>query len=679
MRGGLTMFPKVYYLSQPMTRPIRCFDSMILVLSLEKEITIKKDGQVYNDDSVYLINESELYEIQTKDVLLFYMPSELFNAHKIDIFEHNFTIQHHDTLKSNLMTLFNYYQHQEHISEPAQKLLTQVLQDITRTKSHMNESSTSTLDGIVDYIRQNIEQRITLEMLSKKFYVSTSHISMLFKQRMNMNFHEYIASLRIAKSMKDISIHDKKIKIISNIWNYPSPTNYIIHFKKYLGVTPKKYKSLSVQAKNIPLDTLISDYDVLKKIEFDIPEKKKDISIIIDDAKIIERPFSYFNLIDIGSFKNMDMIINEPIFQYKNFSNYKLKSYIYLSEAIDYLMDAYEQDGITKLRKLLKTKVSIALKLTDISSYQFIVKVIDDLHFLESEHLPSVKTHSSLLLLLDVNEMPISDIQKIKRNIYNTQITKAIDITDSFITSKPLDDTILALHPDFYTIDFQKIKQHQQATEQHVPFKEMQEALYQFLSQNDLAKKVIFLNYEALYTPSILNNKGLFLAESLKSRHYLAGATIDFIQPSSTQQSVAIFDKIENKTTFYFLGLMLLNFSKYACYYGNQHIITRRLHGYNVLVYNTEDYTQNFHITPPAKFQEARILISTEILNNEHGDVNSMIDQTVTDKSHFPESLKLKLSQYNSPHISVQQHDFEQGSYTVRIPSKSIALITIYI
>ncbi|KIX90542.1 hypothetical protein TP70_06940 [Staphylococcus microti] len=673
------MFPKVYYLSQPMTRPIRCFDSMILVLSLEKEITIKKDGQVYNDDSVYLINESELYEIQTKDVLLFYMPSELFSTHKIDIFDHHFTIQHHDTLKSNLMTLFNYYQHQEHNSEPARKLLTQVLQDITRTQSHMNESSTSTLDGIVDYIRQNIQQRITLEMLSKKFYVSTSHISMLFKQRMNMNFHEYMASLRIAKSMKDISIHDKKIKTISNIWNYPSPTNYIIHFKKYLGVTPKKYKSLSVQAKNIPLDTLISDYDVLKKIEFDIPEKKKDISIMIDDAKIIERPFSYFNLIDIGSFRNMDMIINEPIFQYKNFSNYKLKSYIYLSEDIDYLMEAYEQDGITKLRKLLKTKVSIALKLPNISSYQFIVKVIEDLHFLESEHLPSVKTHSSLLFLLDINQMPASDIKQIKHNIYNTQITKAIDITDLFIASKPLDDTILALHPDFYTIDFKKIKQHQQDTDQYVSFKEMQAKLYQFFSQNDVSRKVIFLNYEVFYTPSIIENKGQFLAESLKSRHYLAGATIDFIQHSMTQPSISIFDKIENKTTFYFLGIMMLNFSKYACYYGDQHVITRTLHGYNVLVYNTEDYAQNFHITPPSKFQEDNILISTEILNSEHGDVNSMIDQTVTDKTHLPDSLKLKLSQYNSPHINVQQHDFKEGAYTVTIAPKSIALMTIYI
>lgn len=104
------MFPKIYYLSEPMTYPIRCFDSMILVLSLEDEITIKKDGKLYSDDSLYLINESELYEIHSKSALLFYMPNELFRAQKIDIFDHHYTIQQHDILKTNLITLFNYYQ-----------------------------------------------------------------------------------------------------------------------------------------------------------------------------------------------------------------------------------------------------------------------------------------------------------------------------------------------------------------------------------------------------------------------------------------------------------------------------------------------------------------------------------------------------------------------------------------
>ncbi|MDO5376676.1 MAG: helix-turn-helix transcriptional regulator [Staphylococcus rostri] len=672
------MFPKIYYLSEPMTYPIRCFDSMILVLSLEDEITIKKDGKLYSDDSLYLINESELYEIHSKSALLFYMPNELFRAQKIDIFDHHYTIQQHDILKTNLITLFNYYQRQEHTSEPARKLLAQVIQDITRVKSPTNSNSTDILDGIVDFIRQNIQQRVTLEMLSKRFYVSTSHISMLFKNRLNISFHEYTASLRIAKSMKDISTYDKKIKIIANIWSYPSPTNYIIHFKKYLGVTPKKYKSLSIQAKTIPLDILESDYEVLKKIKYDSPEKKKDIHVTIDDASITDRPFSYFNLVDIGPFDNIDMIINEPIFRYKNFSNYKLKSYIYVSESFEQTIDDYQQEGIVKLRKLLKTKVAIAIKLSDFKSYQFIVKIIEDLHFLESEHLPNSDNKGRVLFLLDTNRMSTDNIKRIKSDIYDTQISKAIDITDFFMSGQPLDDSILELRADFYAIDFKKVREHYQSTEQHVPFSTMQSSIYEFLAQNNMTQKAIFLNYESFYTPSILNNKGLFLAESLKSRDFLVGATIRFTHPVSDKPYISIFDSIENKTTYFFLGLMLLNFAKYHCYYGDQHVVTRTMHGYNVLAYNSAEYTRNFHIQTPDNIEQSNLLISTEVLNNEYGDVDSMIDQTVTDKSHFPDSLKFKLSQYNSPHINVQQHDFEEGAYTVTVPPKSIALLTIY-
>ncbi|MCS4486624.1 helix-turn-helix transcriptional regulator [Staphylococcus americanisciuri] len=671
------MFPKIYYLSEPMTQPLRCFDSVILVLSLEGEITIKKDGTLYSDDSLYLINESELYEIQSRSALLFYMPSELFRAQKIDIFDQHFIMQQPDIIETNLIMLFNFYQNQEHTSEPAQKLLAHILQDITRAKSPISQTSSDILDGMIEFIHQNIQQRVTLEMLSKRFYVSTSHISMLFKKRLNISFHEYTSSLRIAKSMKEVSTYDKKIKTISNVWNYPNSTNYIIHFKKYLGVTPKKYKSLSIKAKNIPLKTLVSDYDTLKQIKFESFEKKKDIYVMIDDSIITDRPFSYFNLIDIGPYDNLEMIINEPIFSYKNFSNYKLTSYIYISESFEHVMDDYKHEGITKLRKLLKTH-AIALKLSNIESYHFIENIIEELHFLESEHLPTSNKKGQLLLLLDIDTISLTDMKCIKKVNYDTKILKAVDITDFFIHKKMLNEAILHLNPDFYTIDFKKIKQYYQNKQHHLSYSKIQASLFDFMSQNKVGQKIIFVNYDEFYTPTTLSNKGLFLEQSLKSRDFLAGATIHFMQPFNAKQNISIFDNIENKTTFFFLGIMLLNFSKYACYYGDQYVITRTLHGYNILAYNTADYTRNFHIKIPNNVQQTNLLISIEILNNEYGDVDSMIDHTVTNKRHFPDSLKFKLSQYNSPHITVQQHDFDQGSFTATVPPKSIALITIY-
>ncbi|UXR72178.1 helix-turn-helix transcriptional regulator [Staphylococcus sp. IVB6238] len=672
------MFPKIYYLAEPMTQPVRCFDSLILLLSLDDDITIVKDGQQFEHGTVHLINESELYEIKSKNVLIFYLPNDLFKARNIDIFNQYFSINQPDDLKVNLKSLFKYYQFEETSTEPAKQLLTQILYDITRVTAPFKQTSTDVLGGIIDYIHQNIHQHTTLEMLSKQFYISTSHLSLLFKKQMNMTFHEYTASLRIAKSMKDLSHDNKKIKVTADIWNYPSSTNYIIHFKKYLGVTPKKYKSLSAQAKGIPLNTLISDDDVLKQLKFEVEEQKEDILVQIDDTTITEHPFSYFNLIDIGPFENIDLIMNEPVFSYKNISNYRLKSYVYVNEPMETIIENHQDESMIKFKKLLNLQVPIALKLSEIESYQFISNIIKDLYFFKNEHPLTMHHDNHILLLLDLNTIPLSAIKQIQHNIYDTQISIAVDITDYFIFDQPLDESISELQTDFYAIDFKKIKDFHQRTQQEVTFKTMQSTLYAFMIQNNIRHKAIFLNYYEFYAPNLLNNKALFLEESLKGREFLAGATINFTQSTNKKPSVAIFDNIENKRPFFFLGYMLLNFSKYPCYYGHRHIITQTVHGYNVLTFNIEDCPQNFKISIPESSKHKNILISTEVLNNEYGGVDRMIDQTVTDKSYFPYALKFKLSQYNSPYINVQQHDFNQAPYQVCVPPKSITLVTLY-
>ncbi|QLK86792.1 response regulator transcription factor [Staphylococcus sp. 17KM0847] len=673
------MFPKIYYLTEPMTHPVRCFDSIILVLSLDGSISIKKEGQLYSDVQLHLINESELYEIHSDSALLFYIPSSYFKKENINIFNATFVIQQHDAIKANLALLFNYFKTHEHTSDHAKHLVTHLLKEITRHQLPPTDKTNDMLEGIVTYIREHLQERITLETLSKNFYVSSSYISILFKQQMNMNFYEYLTSLRVAKSMEDVSMHDKKVKTIAHLWHYPSATNYIIHFKKYIGMTPKKYKTLPANARSLSLPNITSDHDILNRIEIETTEKERDVTVFIDDTAINEAAFSYFNLVDIGSYENIDMIINEPIFLYKNFSNYKLSSYIYISEPIENAIKDQAQEALIKIRKLLKTKISIALKITDIKSYYFIIKAIEDLHFLESEHssVPAI-SGGKVLLLLDLKQLAIKDIQRIKKQVYDIQISTALDITDDYIASHPIDEQVHSLHTDFYTIDFKKIRNHYRNAKIHIPFKAMQSSLYQFLDQNTQSNQMIFLNYNDFYTPEILSNMGLFLKESLEGQPYLAGATIDFTQPPSSTYDIAIFDSIENKTPFFFLGIMLLNFSKYPCCYGEHHIITRSLHSYNILLYNTEHYARNFYITLSDHAVSSQVLLSTETLNNKYGDVDSMIDKRITDKSHFPNSLKYKLSQYNSPHLNVDQHDFSEGPYVTHVPPMSVAMITIY-
>ncbi|UXR78165.1 MULTISPECIES: helix-turn-helix transcriptional regulator [unclassified Staphylococcus] len=673
------MFPKVYHLTEPMIEPVRCFDGLVLVWPVDKHTTIKIEGRTLNNQPLYLINESDLYEIHSHSAVLFYLSSNLFNTYDTNIFKQDFIIQQYDIIKSDLSLLFKLHLTNQQQTEQAHNVIQHLVKELTRLKYVRKPSSDDMFQQIIHYIRTYIHERITLEKLSKHFHVSISYISTLCKQNLNINFYDYTSSLRIAKTLENVSIHDDKIKTIADQWLYPSATNYIIHFKKYLGMTPKKYKSLPVANKALHIPNLVSDPSQLALLTPALIEAEQKTTVFLSDRAIKETPFSFFNLVDIGPFANIDTIISEPNFFYKNFSTCKLASYIYINEPIENVITENTHETIVKLRKLFQVKIPIAMRLTDIKSYHFILQALEDLYYLESEYLPMPSIHDEkILLLLDLNNINIHDIHHIQRHVYGIHIEVALDMTDYYLSSQSIGEEIRAINPDFYIIDFQKIKNHYPSSPKSHHSKKIQYSLCRFLKENIDANKTIFLNYDTFYKPEIMRHTSLFLEEILKCRGYIAGASISFTQKKVSNPTVSLFDSIENKTTFYFLGMMLLNFSKYPCHYGKNFVITRTLHNYHILLYNTNTSVQNFHITLQDVSMPTTMLVSSEVLNHQHGTAESMIAPGIKDKRRFPSSLKFKLNQYNTPLFNVDEHDFEEGAYTVQLPPQSVAMITLY-
>lgn len=681
------LYPNIYYLNKSMTTPLRCFEGLLLVQSLSDNVQVNIEGKRYNNREIYLINESELYEIHSDSVMLFYFPSSIFKNYDINIFDKTFYIDNREEIKRDLLLLFKYFKLDESYTPEAQKLLKNIVFSITKDQVLHPMPSTNILVNIRNYISRQLYKRITLESLSQEFYMSTSSISTLFKTQLNISFYEYITSLRIAKSMQDLVLSDKKIETIAHNWGYANATNYIIHFKKYIQMTPKKYKSLPVECKNLNIEGATNKFDVLKEISFNHSVSKQNIDITIKTQDISNPPFTYFTLIDIGNYGNLDTIINEPIFTYKNFNNFRMYSYIFISEPIDKAIQNNIDKTVLQLKKLLKTTSSIALKVTSIDDYKFILKVIEELHFLETEHLASSYVQNgNILLLIDLSKISLSDVQVIQRNVYGTDILIAVDITESFIQNRILNKDITNLDPDFYFIDFQKIKQISSNTNEGNAFERIHTTLRRYLNKIGAKNNIIFINYEKIYTPSLIQNISAFLDKTLKSKKYIAGASIRFTKKNKDTNQVAIFDEIENKTPFYFLGIMMLNFSRYACYYGKQYLLTKNPHSYNILIYNTDDtftrhineFTQTFHIsysdiTPPSD-----VIVSCELLNYSYGSLDGIINHNVENRETFPDALKFKLNQYNSPLLKVDKHNFNLSPYVVEVPPKSIMLVTIY-
>ena len=681
------MFPKIYYLVDSMDKPKRCYGGILFAFSLSGELNIRIEGEDVQGN-ICLVNDSELYQIKSKDILIYYFPASRFKQVDMHIFDNILSINNHIALKQKLLSLFNHFINEEFHSKRSQNLINDILLSLSYNEKGMNQHSQSILFEIKTYILKHLHEKITLDKISQNFYMSSSNISKIFKNQMNISFYEYMASLRIAKSIGSIIGTSNTIETIARRWGYANATNYIIHFKKYMGTTPKKYRANPYESHFLTSEELTSDSKFLQNIDLGSAFQSNNIQVSINDENISQSKIKYFNLVDIGEYNNLDLILNEEVFKYKNFSQYKLDSYIYISEPIDHISTKEYKERILRLRNILKTKVSIAIKIHSIESFNFIKKIVEELHFLESEQLPSSNLiNGNVLLLFNLTNMKVSDINNIQSTLYGTKILTSVDITDIYNNGKTeIDSEILLLNPNFYTIDFLKLRDAKLKSLTHETFKEFQQRLNHFLEKIQADKNVIFLNYESVYPTNLLGNIGGFLETSLYIKKYLAGASIQFNMQDQEYNNLAIFDETENKTPFFFLGVMLLNFSRYPCYYGSNHLITKNMHSYNILLYNSdntitndlEDYTKTFYIDFDPETESKDLIISSELLNHTYGSTRGIISQNISNRSDFPNALKYKLSQYNSPLLEIETHNFINGPYVVKLPPRSVMMITIY-
>jgi len=100
------------------------------------------------------------------------------------------------------------------------------------------------VDEILAYINQNINQELTIGQLAECFYLSESYICRIFKSATGTTINKYITARRIsiAKSLLNdgLSVFESFEKC-----GFSDYSNFFKAFTKAVGVSPKKYASLS--------------------------------------------------------------------------------------------------------------------------------------------------------------------------------------------------------------------------------------------------------------------------------------------------------------------------------------------------------------------------------------------------------------------------------------------------
>ena len=111
----------------------------------------------------------------------------------------------------------------------------------------MQFSGNRQVNDILLYLNDHLSESLTLSEIAEKFYISSYHLSHLFKKYMGKTCIECVHWMRIEKAKELLKNTNMSIKEISERTGYANLNNFYMHFKKLTGMTPKAYTGGGVE------------------------------------------------------------------------------------------------------------------------------------------------------------------------------------------------------------------------------------------------------------------------------------------------------------------------------------------------------------------------------------------------------------------------------------------------
>lgn len=99
-----------------------------------------------------------------------------------------------------------------------------------------------TIWQILKYINNNLEEDLTIDFLSSKFFMSKYYLMHKFKSETGYTLHSYVLEKKLSKS-KELLLDGVSIYDICDILNFKDYSNFMRRFKKRFGCSPGQYKN----------------------------------------------------------------------------------------------------------------------------------------------------------------------------------------------------------------------------------------------------------------------------------------------------------------------------------------------------------------------------------------------------------------------------------------------------
>lgn len=113
------------------------------------------------------------------------------------------------------------------------------------TLNEINHSQNETTKQVIlksmDYLRENYQEDISLEVLADRYYLNSAYFSRVFKQYAGVTFTDYLIQVRMKAAIEYIETGKHKMYEISKLVGYHSEKYFFRVFKQYTGYSPAEY------------------------------------------------------------------------------------------------------------------------------------------------------------------------------------------------------------------------------------------------------------------------------------------------------------------------------------------------------------------------------------------------------------------------------------------------------
>lgn len=124
---------------------------------------------------------------------------------------------------------------------------------------------------ILNYIEQNIKNKITIEDIENKFFYNRYYIMKLFKKEIGLTIVEYINSIRIYSSIIQIKNSNTNLINIAFKNGFYSLEYFSETFKQITKLNPRKFKdyfsfkkSISIEDIDLINNSIVKLYEISK-------------------------------------------------------------------------------------------------------------------------------------------------------------------------------------------------------------------------------------------------------------------------------------------------------------------------------------------------------------------------------------------------------------------------------